>query len=283
MTFYGQTDSRWGDVLLGYNTDASYNLRNFGCVVTAYANLLMAITGDIGYTPPMVNQWMVNQGGFLPGGGIFDWNVALGMGHVTLQGVSSDLGAVNTFLQQPPNFAILGVNPGANGQPRHFVLAPWVNKIVDSEDGQVKSQSTYPFVSAHLYTSLDPVPAAPAPPPPPTSGSLNATVKVMVPLLNARTAPTTDSDIVAVAHYGSIHVTGWANGQSVTVGKAPYTRTDNVWLKTDAGHFIAQAGTDANYGHVPARLTATQKVHLAASGSYGLLARMKNNLRSRKK
>lgn len=276
MTFYSQVDSRWGDVLLGYNTDASYNLRNFGCVVTAYGNMMVAVTGDEGYTPAMVNQWMVDQGGFLPGGGVFVWQVALGMGHVTAQGQSNDLGAVNKFLASEPNFAILEVRAGTR---QHFVLAPYVDEIVDSEDGQVKSQATYPFVNAHLYTSLDPAPAqAPA-----TSGALDTTVQVMVPLLNARPEPDTSQPPVAVAHYGSIHVTGWADGQQVTVGKSPYTRTDNVWLKTDAGHWIAQAGCSSNYGHPPARLTPLQKANLYGAEAYGTVAKLGTNLFIRRK
>ncbi len=269
MTWFSQQDNRWSSLLLGYNQDAYYNIGRFGCVITAWGNMLIAATGDQGYTPAMVNRWMVANNGFLPGGGVFIWSAALGMGHVNARGTTADLNALNAFLQDPPNFAIVEVN--ASGR-QHFCLAPFVNKIVDSEDGEIKPMSTYPFVSAHLYTAL----ALPTPPAPPTSGDLNAIANVRIPLLNARTEPNTSSPAVAQFHAGPAHVTGWVNGQTVAIAG----KTDNVWLRSDAGHYASQAGFDSNFGHTPMALTPLQKAHLAASESVGMVTRL---LRKRKK
>ncbi len=272
MQFYGQQDPRWARLELGYNTDPYYNIGNFGCLVAAWGNLMLATTGNEGYTPAYTNRWLQDHNGFLPGGGVFIWSVALTMGNVTAAGVTTDINMVNNFLQAEANFAILEVRAGAR---QHFVLSPWVNKIVDSEDGVVKPMSTYPFVAAHLYTAI----SLPQPPAPPTSGALDAIVNIRVPLLNARTEPNTSSPAVAQFHAGSAHTTGWTAGQNVTVGG----RTDNIWLKSDAGHWFAQSGTDANFGHAPARLTSLQKAHLAASEATGGVMRSISKFTRRKK
>ncbi len=266
-TFYAQTDPRWASQELGFNTDPAYNIGNFGCLVTAWANLMVATTGNEGYTPELVNQWMKDHNGFVAGGGIFVWSAAPVMGGVTAAGTTTDLNAVESFLQADPNFAILEVRAGTR---QHFVLAPYVGKIVDSEDGVLKSVSTYPFVAAHLFTAT----SLPTPPAPPTSGNLDATVTIRVPLLNSRTEPNTTSAIAAQFHAGYAHTTGWVASQTVTVGG----RTDNIWLKSDAGHWFAQAGCDSNFGHLPARLTPIQTAHLVASEAAGGLVGSFNKL-----
>lgn len=261
--YYSQTDARWANTLLGYNTDSYYTIGRFGCLVAAWGNLMIASTGDEGYTPLMVNQWLKGNNGFLPGGGVFIWSQALNMGHVNSSGTSVDINYVNRFLEAEPNFAILEVS--ASGR-QHFVFAPYVNEIIDSQDGKLKLMNTYPFVGAHLFTAQAlPTPAVP------TSGALNAIVTITVPLLNARTEPTTTAPIAAQAHQGTIHVTSWIVGQQVTVGG----RTDNIWLQTDGGHWIAQAGCNSNYGHIPASLTPTQSAHLSA---VTLVGGVKNSL-----
>ncbi len=274
MTWFSQTDPRWGAQELGYNTDPYYSIANFGCVVTSWANLLLASVAGDHATPADVNEWMHDHGGFQPGTGIFVWNVALGMEGVDAKGTTSDLAAVNNFLEAAPNFAILELRTSTGRQ--HFCLAPYVDKLVDSEDGVLKNQSTYTFINSHLYTAR----SLPAPTPAPTSGALNATVNITVPYLNARTEPNTTSPVAAVFHQGYAHTTFWQVGQSVTVAG----RTDNIWLKSDAGHWFAQAGTDANYGHIPAKLKPTQQVHLAASEQAGSVMKALNNkLRRTKK
>lgn len=238
MTFNSQTDLRWSKELLGFNTDPNWNIGNQGCLVTAWGNLLIATTGNIDQTPSQINNWMKSNGGFVPGGGLFIFSTALGMGGVAYHGITNQVAALNTFLKDPPNFAIIEVRTASGSQ--HFVLGTAVNTIIDSEDGKQKALKTYPFVQAHLYTATAmPVQVETPAPAPVTSGPLNTTATINVPILNARTEPTTASPVAATAHAGTIHVNEWVTGESVTVNG----RTDNIWLRTDGGHFIAQAGT----------------------------------------
>jgi len=238
MTFYAQTSQPWATNLLGWNTDPNWDLANQGCLVTAWGNLLVATTGDESWTPVKVNDWMKANGGFVAGGGLFIFSEALGMGGVTYLGMDGSVSAVNSWLKDPPNFAIIEVRTASGGQ--HFVLGTAVNTIIDSEDGRLKKLGTYKFVQAHLYTAISlPVQQEAPVAPPVTSGPLNATATINVPILNARALPTTQSPVMATAHAGTIHVSEWTIGETVTVNG----RTDNVWLKTDAGHFVAQAGT----------------------------------------
>lgn len=235
MMFNAQSNSAWASQLLGYNSDPNYNIGNYGCLVAAWGNMLVAATGDPQWTPSRVNDWMKEHQGFVTDGGMFIFSVALGMGGVTAHGVTNDLGQLNSFLKDPPNFAIIEVR-GPRGQ--HFVLGSAVNTIIDSQDGKQKALKTYPFVQAHLYRAIAmPVPqTAPAVA---TSGLLDAVVTVNVPILNARALPSTLSTVMARAHAGTIHVNQWVQGELVTING----RTDNVWLLTDANHYISQAGT----------------------------------------
>ncbi len=271
MTWYAQTDPRWASHELGFNTDPAFSIGNYGCVITAVANLMVATSGNEGYTPDTINVWGKANGGFVQGGGIWIWSAVPALGHVVADGVTTDINALNSFLEADANFAILEVRAGTR---QHFVMAPLVDKIVDSEDGVLKSMSAYPFVAAHLYTAT----ALPTPAAPPTSGTLDTIVTIRVPLLNARMDPNTSSAVAAQFHAGSAHTTGWTVGQTVTVGG----RTSSVWLKSDAGHYFAEAGTNVHYGEMPANLTRVQKAHLVASEGVGAILSMKNLLRKHK-
>lgn len=154
-------------------------------------------------------------------------------------------------------------------------LVPWVNQYRESNGGLNIPQVGYDWPTMQPSAPTPPPPPTPAPPAPhpapapPSRGSLDAVVSIVVPALNARTAPNMSGQVVARFVKGTAHTTGWILGESVRVGN----RTDNVWLISDAGHYFAQAGTNANYGHAPARLTAQQSLHLAASETYGVLKR----------
>lgn len=162
---HAQTDSQWAKVLLGFNTDPVYDIANFGCLVTAVSNLLWWITGDGGNNPISVNEWLKANNGFVPGGGIMRWPELPNVGHITAHETLSSLASVDYWLQAEDNYAILEVRTSTNGQ--HFVMAPLVGKIIDSEDGRLKSNKTYRFIQAHLFTATTaPVAEAPAEAPP---------------------------------------------------------------------------------------------------------------------
>lgn len=236
MNWFRQNDPAYGSQIIGHNIDPTATIARFGCVITSYGNMLLAITGDAQYNPSFMNQWAKNAGAFVGGTGIWIWSAGMKLGVVNTQGVTDSLRAINDFLVPKPNFAILEVNNGS-----HFVLGNQVNTIIDPADGKQKSMNSYKgFVKAHLFSAINISPAPSLPTAAPvTSGMLNAIVTINVPILNARSKPTTESPVVAKAHAGTIHVNQWVAGENVTVNG----RTDNIWLLTDGGHWIAQAGT----------------------------------------
>jgi hypothetical protein len=255
--FYAQTDVRWGRNLLGFNVAPPFDLARYGCLVTAFSNLLLATTGNAGFTPDWVNNWLKAHQGFTPGGGELRWVQALPMGSWDARGVAADLNAVNAWLKDAPNFAIIEVRNNAGGQ--HFVLGNLVGQIVDSYDGKQKKLSTYKFVQAHLYSAHSlPVPATPAAPtpvptPPPlpqingvTYNPVSARVNINVDRLNARKFPraAADSPVMAQFRRGYANIKGWTVGQSVTMVST--NRTDDVWLLSENNHWFSQAGTDGN-------------------------------------
>lgn len=251
---YSQSDSRWAKQLLGYNNDPTFNIGRFGCVVTAYANMLCAITGDMKYTPEYINDYMKSHNGFMPEGGLFIWSVALSMGHVELNGTTSDLSTVNRWLQDPPNFAILEVR--AKGSTQHFVMAPYVDRIVDSADGLLKGMGAYPFINAHLYRSTDPIgqpvpgviTPAPTPQPQPSkSGIITVTGQ---PFLNLRARPSDQGmigrgrddsgKIIYSIPFGA--VVGYVN----VVPADGDSKEQGPWLVSDRGNYFAAKYTTYN-------------------------------------
>jgi hypothetical protein len=246
---FSQQDPRWAKELLGNNVDQPFNIGNYGCVITAYGNMLTAITGNMSFTPDFINTWTKEHGGFMPQSGLFIWNAAIPLGHVIAQGTTTDLAKLNAYLQDPLNFAVLEVR--AKGTIQHFVMAPYVDKIVDSEDGLLKSMGAYPFINAHLYRSTDPVnqpapsPPAPAPASAPKTGNVTVTAS---PYLNLRTGPGTNFPI-GKGSDGNGHVIynmpPGAVVEYVDVEPAdPASAVQGAWLKSRRGNFFAASGTN---------------------------------------
>jgi hypothetical protein len=165
MIFYSQTDNRWKAVLLGFNLQQPYNLGNFACLITAWGNMLVAITGDQKYTPVFMNEWLKANLGFayernaygtpkrnaqgqIIGGGIMYWQKPLGIGFVNDRGQTTNKAQINDWIADEANYAIIEVKAGSN---QHFVLGIQRGLIIDSADGKQKSIDTYPIVNAHLY------------------------------------------------------------------------------------------------------------------------------------
>jgi hypothetical protein len=160
---YTQRDPRWSNNLLGFNTEQAYNMYHFGCLVTAIANL-MWYTGNSTADPGAVNQWMKDNGGFAPGGGLAVWGALaplLAETNVVAHGFSADLNAVNAFLAPDNNYAIAWLTKP--GFPMHWSIMPYVGQIADSWDGVLKPVGSYTFKGAYLYTKVVPAPIV-APP-----------------------------------------------------------------------------------------------------------------------
>jgi hypothetical protein len=155
-----QRDARWASILLGYNTDQYYNIYHFGCAITGAANILWWATGDSGWTPTRVNDWLKAEGGYQVGGGLIIWGklAQLMEDHgVTYQGYSTNLAGVNAFLAPESNFAIAQLK--GPGFPMHFSAMPYVGQIADSWDALLKKVGVYTFVGAHMFTKIVPKPA----------------------------------------------------------------------------------------------------------------------------
>lgn len=184
---YSQRDERWCYTELGWNDDGYYNIYHFGCLVTAIANMLWW-NGNPQSNPGSINQWMKDNGGFEAGGGNLIWSAVqplLDQVQMVSNGYSSDLEAVNNFLQDENAFAIAQLT--RSDFPMHFSVMPYVGTIADSWDGVMKSVNNYEFVGAHLYTKI--VQTAPAPIVPPVE-PVPAPVQLPVPLPNPDPIPT---------------------------------------------------------------------------------------------
>jgi len=64
---YNQMDSRWGNVLLGFNTQAQYNIYNYGCLITCEA-MVVSYYGQIN-TPVNINDKLKSIKGYTNGSG----------------------------------------------------------------------------------------------------------------------------------------------------------------------------------------------------------------------
>jgi hypothetical protein len=72
-TLYSQMDSRWGSVMLGYNTALPYNIYNFGCLITCLAMACKYYGKD--ENPQTLNEKLKagNIAGFT-NGGLYVWD-----------------------------------------------------------------------------------------------------------------------------------------------------------------------------------------------------------------
>lgn len=163
---FGQTDPRWAKNLLGYNVDKNFNMGNYGCLVTAVANLRWQATREASVTPGAMNDYLKANKGFAPGGGLMYWSAVPAMGFVEDHGWTTSMVDLNAWLRDDPNFAILEVKLPT----QHFVLGVAQGKIIDSLDGRLKSIGTYPFVRARRYRVAAGRGGAPTPPLPVKTG-----------------------------------------------------------------------------------------------------------------
>lgn len=145
-SIFGQRDSRWSNVILGYNKEGSaYTIGMYGCLI---ACLGMYIDKN----PNEVNQILKDNGGFTAGSGLFIWSkcTALGLnqtyvspeytGPVTPQGITK----IRELLDQGlPLLCEIDFNPATTKEEMHFVLLtgydgdrifaadPWTGKVID--------------------------------------------------------------------------------------------------------------------------------------------------------
>jgi len=71
---YSQSDTRWANLLLGFNTDPQYNFYNYACLITCLTNICRYFGYDD--TPVTINQKLINLGvnvGFSVGSALYVW------------------------------------------------------------------------------------------------------------------------------------------------------------------------------------------------------------------
>lgn len=68
LPIYGQRDSRWSNILLGFNTSPPYTIGNYGCLISCFAMYLKALGRD--ETPATVNEKVKAVNGFVSGGNL---------------------------------------------------------------------------------------------------------------------------------------------------------------------------------------------------------------------
>ncbi len=118
-----QKDPRWANVLLGYNTDATYNIGNYGCLITCFANYL-------GKTPVEINDILKANQGFVQGG-LFVWSksTVLGLNEVYCSPRYNDLVSTQGLTKMKqlidegrPLICEIDFNPTTTQQEMHYLL-----------------------------------------------------------------------------------------------------------------------------------------------------------------
>lgn len=167
---YSQNDSRWKNVLLGFNTSTQYTIGTSGCYVTAIANICDWAGNSM--TPQQINDICKQRGWFVNGGEISRDDIpALVCSNLAYAGRTNWSAAVNmNFFNDAsdPNIAyIIEIDASpATGLQTHFTMV-WSKlnandlEINDSWDGIRKALSHYGDPSKILYSAIKYIKAVP--------------------------------------------------------------------------------------------------------------------------
>lgn len=153
-----QQDSRWANILLGFNTDSKYNIKNYGCLLSCLAMGLCYYDYDT--DPEDLNAKLKKVGGFA-GGGNYVWHsvekITDKMKEVLVR-VGDVYPATDEHINQIKNSLDNGYpvvlhidyDPKDADDDQHWVLAIGYNPndenditIVDPLGGVVKSLKSY--------------------------------------------------------------------------------------------------------------------------------------------
>jgi len=160
-----QQDSRWANILLGFNTNSTFNIKNYGCLISCLAMGLCYY--DYNTDPEDLNNKLKKVGGFA----IYSLNIFCGGNYVwhsvekitdkmkeTLVRVGDIYPATDDHIKQIKNAlddgypVILHIdyNPKTGADDQHWVLAVGYNPsdendvtIVDPLGGTIKSLKSY--------------------------------------------------------------------------------------------------------------------------------------------
>lgn len=123
-----QRDPKWASIILGNNTQAKYNIGNFGCLITSLSMYLNTTPNKINET---LKQGRDKDNGFANGSGNFIWgkSTLLGLGEqflstryngpVTQAGIDKIKGLLDNGY---PLLCEIDFNPSTTDEEQHFVL-----------------------------------------------------------------------------------------------------------------------------------------------------------------
>ena len=138
-----QGDARWANIVLGYNSEAKYNIGLVGCNVTAFAMAKNAFGGSL--TPADVNTIFSNLGVYTPNSGFIQMNSAakaLGLEYLIENGTIHNPDIQGHISQGYPAIAH---RPGSN---EHFVMI----KRIDEQNEIVYFND--PFTGTERYATF---------------------------------------------------------------------------------------------------------------------------------
>lgn len=152
---YSQNDSRWKNILLGFNTDSKYTIGNYGCLITCLA-MVSSYYGEEN-TPLEINDKLKAKNGFVSDG-LYIWNAIekildIKENSFVTPTLLTDI-QMNDIKTQIDNgypvMLCIDAVPSTSALDMHFVLATAYNPsdendftIVDPWDGQEKSLKKY--------------------------------------------------------------------------------------------------------------------------------------------
>lgn len=153
-----QQDSRWANILLGFNTNSTYNIKNYGCLISCLAMGLCYY--DYNTDPEDINNKLKKVGGFANGGN-YVWHsvekITTKMKEALVR-VGDTYPATDDHIKQIkealdsgyPVMLHIDYNPKTVADDQHWVLAVGYNPsdendvtIVDPLGGTIKSLKSY--------------------------------------------------------------------------------------------------------------------------------------------
>lgn len=154
---YSQWDTRWNNLLLGFNTVSTYNIHNFGCLVSDFAMIATYYGHQI--TPGELNERMKEKGCYVRGGGNYIWgsisrifpDIQDKMTETPGPLTDGQLAEIRTAIDQgKPVILCIDYNPKTVTPDFHYVIAVAYNpgdendiQIADSLGGKVHSLKDY--------------------------------------------------------------------------------------------------------------------------------------------
>lgn len=153
---FSQTDPRWANILLGFNTNKIYNIYNYGCLITVLAMIAKYYGEEV--NPETINKKLKKIKGFTAGSGNYIWGSLARLYPGTEKHTKTSLplndkqiGEIRTALDSGyPVMVFIDYNPKTAKPDQHWVLFIDYNPknendftIIDPIGGVEKSLKSY--------------------------------------------------------------------------------------------------------------------------------------------